>query len=118
VTSLERCGGLYDAMPGAPTAVPVEPPVAETFRVGGGGSAAAWVCGNGRDSTLPVGAAGPREIDPVTSPEAGALREAYGLENGESLKRDTSELQPANATATSVRTETRNPWRERGASSR
>jgi hypothetical protein len=51
-------------MPGAPTAVPVD----DAF-LGGGGGRAAWVWGSGRASTLPVGAAGPREIDPVTSPE-------------------------------------------------
>jgi hypothetical protein len=61
------CAGRYEPMPGAPTAVPVE----DAF-LGGGGGSAAWVCGSGRDSTLPAGAAGPREIDPVTSP----LREA------------------------------------------
>jgi hypothetical protein len=90
-------------MPPAPADTPVE----ETCEGGGGGKAVVW--GSGRDSTLPVGAAGPRGIDPVTSDE-GALRDAKGFES----KRDTSELQPANPTATSVRAETCKPRRKRG----
>jgi len=93
-------------------------PVPEVFFGGGGGNAAVWVCGSGRDSILPAEPAGLREIDPVTSFEAGAGREAYGLENGESLNLETSELHPATATAISVRMETRNPGREGGTSTR
>jgi hypothetical protein len=91
---------------------PVETPVDETWVGGGAGNAE--VCGSGRDSTRPVGAAGPREIEPVTSEEAEAPREAKGLES----KRVTSELQPANPTAISVRRETRKPRREQGNSTR
>jgi hypothetical protein len=108
-------GGRYEPIPPAPVEYPVEypaeAPVEDEFFGGGGGKVAC--CGSGWAMTLPVGAAGPRETEPVTSGERRALFEAYGLEKGESPNRVASELQPANPTAISAMTETCSAGRER-----